>query len=151
MGYISNSLTEGEYIVYQTKIHWIVFLKPVMGLIGVIYVISQVSLASGIFLLILDTLWFVWQYFYLRLGEFGVTNKRVILKVGVLRRKSLDLILSEVGSIGVDEEILGRILGYGTIVVTTGGDRQKFPNIVKPLEFRKRVQEQKNMSSGDLK
>lgn len=143
MGYISNSLTEGEYIVYQTKLHWIVFLKPVMGLIGVIYVISQVSLASGIFLLILDALWFFLQYLDLSLAEFGVTNKRVIIKTGIVSRKSLDLILSEVGSIGVDEEVLGRILGYGTIVVTTGGDKQRFPNIVKPLEFRKRVQEQK--------
>jgi uncharacterized membrane protein YdbT with pleckstrin-like domain len=76
-------------------------------------------------------------------SEFAVTNKRVLVKVGWIRRHSIETLLTKVEGIGVNQGILGRILGYGTIVVTgTGGTKEPFHKIDAPLEFRKRVQEQ---------
>jgi len=50
--------------------------------------------------------------------------------------------LSKIESVNVDQSILGRILGYGTIrIVGSGGTKEEFPNIRKPLEFRKKFQE----------
>jgi len=74
-------------------------------------------------------------------SEFAVTNKRVLVKVGLIRRHSLELLLQKVEGIGVDQGILGRILGYGTITVSgTGGTREAFRMIADPLEFRRQVQ-----------
>jgi len=75
-------------------------------------------------------------------SEFGVTNKRILGKVGFIRRHSLEILLTKVESIAVNQGILGRIFGYGTIVVTgSGGTKELFPKISKPLELRKRAQE----------
>ena len=75
--------------------------------------------------------------------EFAVTNKRVIAKTGWIRRRSLELLLTKVESIGVSQPIMGRVFNYGTItVVGTGGTREPFHNIVEPMGFRKRVNAQ---------
>jgi hypothetical protein len=72
----------------------------------------------------------------------AVTNKRVFLKWGPLRHRTLELLLDKVESIGVEEGILGRMLGYGTAVVRgTGGTPQRFRLVRQPKEFRRQVQQ----------
>ena len=74
-------------------------------------------------------------------SEFAITDKRVLIKVGVLRRRSVELLLSKVETIGVDQSILGRVFDFGTIIVTgTGGTKEPFKGIAAPMEFRKQVQ-----------
>jgi len=74
-------------------------------------------------------------------SEFGVTNKRVIIKVGFLRRKTLELLLRHVEAISVDQSVMGRLLNYGSVTLTgTGGVREVFHNISTPLEFRRQIQ-----------
>ncbi len=73
--------------------------------------------------------------------EFAITNKRVVIKVGFLRRRTVEMLLMKVEAIEVDQSILGRILNFGTIIVTgTGGTRELFRGISAPLEFRRQVQ-----------
>jgi hypothetical protein len=51
--------------------------------------------------------------------------------------------LGKVEGIGVEQGFIGRLLGFGTITVTgTGGTKEPFPNIARPLEFRRQVQGQ---------
>ncbi len=79
--------------------------------------------------------------------EFAVTNRRVVLKVGFLRRHSTEILLRQVEGITVDQGILGRMLGYGTIVVEgTGSDRTPYKGIAAPLAFRLAIQEQVDAS-----
>jgi uncharacterized membrane protein YdbT with pleckstrin-like domain len=50
--------------------------------------------------------------------------------------------LSKIESVNVNQGILGRMLGYGTIVVVgTGGTNEPFAYITDPLTFRKKFQE----------
>jgi uncharacterized membrane protein YdbT with pleckstrin-like domain len=50
--------------------------------------------------------------------------------------------LSKIESVNVDQSFMGRILGYGSMtIIGTGGTREAFRNIRKPLEFRKAFQE----------
>jgi uncharacterized membrane protein YdbT with pleckstrin-like domain len=74
--------------------------------------------------------------------EFAITNRRLIIKTGLISRKTFEMNLSKIESVNIDQTLLGRILGYGTImIVGSGGTRETFPNIKKPLEFRKKFQE----------
>jgi uncharacterized membrane protein YdbT with pleckstrin-like domain len=74
-------------------------------------------------------------------SEFAVTNKRVVIKVGLVNRKTLEMVLTKVETIRVNQSIPGRLLNYGTIVVTgTGGTNEPFTAIANPLEFRRQVQ-----------
>lgn len=76
-------------------------------------------------------------------SEFGVTNKRVIFKVGFIRIHALELFYKHVESVSVKQNELGRVLGFGTVTIRgTGGVRQVFDNIASPLKFRKQVHEQ---------
>ncbi|HUK36041.1 MAG TPA: PH domain-containing protein, partial [Vicinamibacterales bacterium] len=55
----------------------------------------------------------------------------------------LELVLQKVESIAVQEPLIGRMLGYGTIVVGgTGGTKEAFPLVPEPQEFRRQVQGQ---------
>ena len=76
-------------------------------------------------------------------SEFGLSNKRVLMKVGFIRRNSIEVLLSKVEGIQVNQGILGRVLDYGSIIVSgTGGMNDPFHNITNPMEFRRKVQEQ---------
>ena len=80
-------------------------------------------------------------------SEFVVTSSRVLIKYGFIRRRTLELMLSRIESVGVDQSVIGRLLGFGTIIVSgTGGTREKFPALDDPLEFRWYVQA---ATSGD--
>jgi hypothetical protein len=53
------------------------------------------------------------------------------------------MMLSTVESIGVEETVLGRMIGYGTVIVRgTGGTPETFLIIAHPQDFRRNVQEQ---------
>ena len=73
-------------------------------------------------------------------SEFAVTNRRVIMKQGFIRRKTMELMLGKVDSLSVDQGILGRIFGYGTVRVTVATEKQGFSFLSNPLEFRRQVQ-----------
>ena len=75
--------------------------------------------------------------------EFGVTNKRMIVKVGFIRRRTLELLLRQVEALSVDQSLSGRMLDYGTITLSgTGGVREVFHRVREPLELRRRIQGQ---------
>ena len=157
MSYIEKNLMDGEVILYRARLHRIVFAEAVIWFIFAIILFGlsrephlSAKLAGGLFFL------FVGGFFLLiavnkaieslvkySSSEFGITNQRVLLKTGFIRRKSLEVLLSKVEAIQVNQDILGRIFGYGSIMVSgTGGTRDIFHKISNPLEFRKKIQEQ---------
>ena len=152
MGYVDKHLLEGEKVVYRARLHRIIFLPPlVLAVLGlVVAVLVNIYLknreAAGIVgaaFLIVAILVAVPRYIRYVSSEFAVTNKRVIVKVGLIYRDTLELVLAKVETIGVDQTVLGRILNYGTITVTgTGGTKEPFKDIASPIEFRERVQSQ---------
>ena len=59
--------------------------------------------------------------------EMAVTSRRVVIKMGLASRKTIEMLLNKVESIEVSETAFGRMLGYGTIVVIgTGGTPEPF-------------------------
>lgn len=142
MGYIDQNLVAGETVVYRTHLHWTVFLAPVFWLFVALFALAANPQVGAIILggVVLVALW---SYIEFVSSEFGLTNKRVLVKVGFVRRHTVEMQLSKVESIAVNQGIFGRIFGYGTLVITgSGGTREVFHRIAMPLEFRKRVQEE---------
>jgi uncharacterized membrane protein YdbT with pleckstrin-like domain len=141
MGYVDSNLLPNEQVTYRARLHRIIYLLPVCVLILAVVVAIMgggwIALGVGLIGLVL----LVPPWIRSVSSEFAVTNKRVLVKVGLVRRHSLELLLQKVEGIGVDQGILGRILGYGTITVSgTGGTREAFRMIARPLEFRRQVQ-----------
>jgi len=120
--YVLENLVNNEEVVYWGNIHWINF-------------ISIRAFLSLFILPILDK----WT------SEYAITNKRVIIKVGLIRRRTVEMNISKIESINVDQSILGRILGYGDIaIVGTGGTKEVFDTVSSPIQFRKKFQELQN-------
>jgi len=145
MGYIDSNLMNGEKILYRGWLHWVVFLWPaIIFIIAIMFCIiggdAAVIGGSLIFIAMITGIVSVIKY---RTSEFGITNKRVIVKVGLISRNSLEVLLNKVEGIQVNQDILGRMLDYGSITISgTGGTKDPFHNIEAPFEFRKKVQEQ---------
>ena len=143
--YVQNDLNPGERIVYEASLHWMIYLGPVL-LLGVGLVMSVPGLgfgamSGGLAMLGVALLWMLISYIRQRTSEFAVTDKRVIIKLGWLSRRTIEINMSRVESVQVDQDILGRFLNYGTItVIGTGGTKEPFTLIDDPLAFRRAVQ-----------
>jgi len=73
--------------------------------------------------------------------EIALTNQRVLVKVGFIRRDAVELLLSKVEATMLKQTVLGRLFNFGTVsFIGTGGTGGTFRNICKPIEFHKRVQ-----------
>lgn len=154
MSYIDNNLLTDEHVVYRTHLHWIIFSRSILWLLlaFVLYFLyvtymplstqkySQFVIAIPLIIAILEAIPKLVLY---NTSEFGVTDKRVIVKTGFIRVNSSENFLQKVENIQVNQSIGGRILGYGTIIIIgTGGTQEPFHLIHDPLMFRKQVQEQ---------
>ena len=167
MSYVEKSLVPGETLLYQTRHHWMVLLGPLF--ISVLFAASGVACLAelvaakegkgmlvgvsensvhatefaGVLLVVVAIAVFAFGLAKRNATEMAVTNKRVLIKTGMGSRRTLDLMLSRVESIGVEESFWGRMLGFGSVIVRgTGGTPESFVMISHPQEFRRNVQEQ---------
>lgn len=140
MGYIESNLLPDEEVAYKARLHWIIFVKSFALLfLGLILIFIQPIIGAVVVLIgLAASIPTIVDYIS---SEFGVTNKRVIIKVGFIRRRTLELLLRHVEAISVDQSVTGRMLGFGSLTLTgTGGVRELFHNVRAPLEFRRRIQ-----------
>jgi len=117
--YVKKHLIKDESIAFETKYHWVIFLT-----------------LKSLFTLTIAPL------IQRALSEFVITNRRIIIKTGFIARSTFEMNLSKIESVNVDQTVIGRILNYGSItIIGTGGTKESFHNISKPLSFRKAFQE----------
>jgi uncharacterized membrane protein YdbT with pleckstrin-like domain len=149
MRYVEQSLTEGEHVIYTTRRHWVVLIGPSIGA-GAVAVAGVALLfekdffwIGGVILLAVAAGIFV-SGLLRRYGfEFAVTNKRVIYCKGLVSISTDELFLDKIESVLVQQSLVGRWLGYGSVSVRgTGGSWEPFPDIADPLLLRRRIQEQ---------
>ena len=162
MSYVQKHLIPGETVQYQTKLHWIVMLGHVVAaavfeLLAITFLIASLSNSRGakgvpprdaialgaLLFFVIGAIFFTIGLLKRTVTEMAVTNKRVIVKTGIAERRTTEILLSRIESVVVDEPALGRILGYGTVIVRgTGGTPEVFQKIQDPLKFREQVQSQ---------
>lgn len=146
MSYVDGNLLPGEQVVFRTRLHWKLLVGPllfaVVTFLPVAWMITRgtwndlVLLAPGLGLLVLLAALIRRQS-----SEFAVTTKRVMMKGGVFSTRSVELLLSKIEAIAVDQSLGGRLFDYGDIVVTgSGGTKEAFSNIQAPLQLRRAVQ-----------
>lgn len=151
MSYVTKTLQPGETVIYQTRLHWIVYLPAVVvfvaGILGIFlshrvgdanfsHMISILGMAFMMFAVILAAS--VWIQFIST--EMAITNRRVVAKIGFIWRRTIEMERQKVESVSVDQSILGRMLDYGTIIVRgTGSTLEPMANIDNPLEFRNKL------------
>jgi uncharacterized membrane protein YdbT with pleckstrin-like domain len=142
--YVDSNLAPGERVIYRGAVHWIIYLPPVVmvafgiawaGMSGYVGpIVAGFGLLAGVAAWVRQST-----------SEFAVTSNRVIVKTGFLSRKTIEINLSRVESVQVDQDLFGRMLNYGTMtVVGTGGTREPFTMIDNPAGFRHAVQSEQH-------
>ncbi len=124
MSYIEENLLSDEVIKYKAKISFYSFIPHILlifaGGIGLLTIIRPL-------IAYLTT-------------DIGVTNKRFIFKTGLVSRDSLELTLSKVENVRINQSVFGRILGYGDVtVVGTGGTRAVVNFIDNPQNLKREI------------
>lgn len=148
MNYIQKNLLSGEEIKYVAKLHFFLFVQPIiLLLIGAFLAsspkeISAMTHYAGLLILFFGIVSLLSRILIKVGSSYAVTNKRVILKTGVISRKAVDLVLAKCEGLHIKQSILGRIFNFGTITVTTGGVSSSYPYIADPLAFRKEINTQ---------
>jgi uncharacterized membrane protein YdbT with pleckstrin-like domain len=124
MSYIEDSLSTGEEIRAIFEFHWIAKLPMIIWLVLVI----TIPLA-------------IWEWLKLRCTEMGVTNKRVILKTGIISRHSDEMKISSIETVEIEQGVIGRILGFGTVKVTGKGISDLvFSRIDDPMDVKRKIE-----------
>jgi len=158
MGYVERHLLPGERVLYKTRLHWVLFARPVLVILigaGLWVAVqrmggpmdAQTAAAQwagwiGLGIMAIGVLWGFVHWVELRTSEFAVTTTRVIFKVGLVARYTTELLLTKVESIAVQQTLTGRLLGYGDLtVIGTGGTREVFRRVRDPISFRNYVQQ----------
>jgi len=155
--YVSATLINGEYVVYQTTLHWVCYIQSAICFLFCVPLVVLFFLTTNLAnleaaLLGLIGLWLflagLFGVFNVRSSEFAVTNRRVVFKTGVVRRKTSDLLLNKVDSTSLEETLFGRLLGYATVTVTVAVEKSKYSRIKNPIEFVRFVQNQQSEALG---
>jgi uncharacterized membrane protein YdbT with pleckstrin-like domain len=162
MGYVDRHLLDGERVVYRTRRHWIIFTLPALILLASLaFLIAlghydsrslRASSLSPVFahsgaialgLLVVVLVFLIGPLLTWLSAEYAVTDKRILIKTGIVERDSMETLLSKIESIVIRQDLRGRLFDYGTVVITgTGGTNDAFPLIADPMEFRRQVQMQ---------
>lgn len=134
--YIEGTLIKDEKVTYTGHISlWSLAPLIIFGFIGLSF--------YGLGLI----LWIV-AFIRYKTTELAFTNKRVIAKFGFISRKTIELNISKVESIQVNQGIFGRIFNYGTLIISGAGNPQApIPGISDPMTFRRLFMESQDQAA----
>jgi uncharacterized membrane protein YdbT with pleckstrin-like domain len=135
MAFPDELLVEGEQVVVHKHPHWKKIILPALALLliaGLVSYRAALLAAQG---------WASWSWLVLagiglvlvgwltvipvirwRTTHFVVTNRRVLVREGVLTRTGMDIPMGRINSVQFRHNIIERLLGCGTLVIESASD-----------------------------
>ncbi|MEX2642008.1 MAG: PH domain-containing protein [Acetobacterales bacterium] len=166
MRYIEGILAEGEQVVAEIRYHWWFWVRAFVvfviraAIIGIIvylvldFIAGMESTSKDLYRQVvygLGALAGLWALLKLavRVIEFltterAVTARRLVYKQGLIARRTAELGLHRIEEINLEQSVLGRILGYGTLSIagTGGDDRLVLAEVADPVAVRRAIDAQ---------
>jgi uncharacterized membrane protein YdbT with pleckstrin-like domain len=162
-----KNFLEGEELLYVPRLHWMYIVRhmalsllfflvlfivwvaaqpiaDLIGMAGIEGVLCIKTIVRYVFLatLIIALLVFVCRIFLYAAAEYGVTNKRLIIKKGIIRVVIAEIPTDRIESIYCLQGILGRIFCYGTLRVSgVGGMKPVFYMVSRPYVLHRKIAE----------
>ena len=145
MSYIENNLNTGEKINHFAKpsikpsILFLIVFAPMVFLITFAFEISSI-IEAVVWTIIISVVLLIRDIILIYVSEYVITNKRVISKLGLIRRDVEEMNLGSIESVNLKQSILGRIFNYGDIIISGRGSSQViFKQADSPVEIRKKI------------
>jgi uncharacterized membrane protein YdbT with pleckstrin-like domain len=152
MAYVETIVGSGEHIVHVGRLSLWTILSSLVGgtflivvAIGLLlvpvgsptitYALAGIAAALGIVVIAVALV-------RRASTELAVTNRRVIAKFGLIARSTVEMNLGKIESVRVEQTVMGRLLGFGSIIVTgTGATMDPIRYIANPIAFRQAIQQ----------
>lgn len=133
MSYIEESLSEGEQIVTVFKPHWFARM-PAAGWLLLAPLTFGITLFFAIYALL-----------QLKFLEQGLTNKRVVVKRGIIGRNTDEMKLKSIETVEIAQGVFGRMFGCGDVKVTGRGISDVvFRHIDDPMAVKRSIESVSN-------
>jgi len=151
MGYVDDNLSEKERVLYRTKLHWATFLGPAMlTILGGLWIPSKGMPALVMFFL--GVLWGIFSSLSFNASDIGLTERRLLVRVGFPLRRTCDVPLEQIRMVDVYQPSLGKFLNFGKVIIQySDGRRNAFRMIASPLELREEIAKQFSSLQQELK
>jgi len=153
--YVKRAMQANEKILYSAQLHWVIYrmgvtftvLAALLGYMGPVIATTvfgtniAASLAApiryiGYGLLFVGAFELIAAYIRQISTELVITDQRVIAKHGFIATTSYELMMSKVEGATIEQSVMGRFLGYGTLMVKgTGGGISPIDHVADPYRF----------------
>lgn len=145
MSYLQQSLAPGEAIVATFRLHWFMWVR--------FWVVIALGLVAAAALLVAQAAWAAlaaaivailiagYQWLWLNTIEQGVTNRRVVRKIGIVSRITTELRLASIETVDLRQTFWGRVFGYGNVEITGRGETAMLlDRIARPIEVKREIE-----------
>ena len=145
MAYLNKVLEPDEKVSYVAKLSRVAYVPAwVLTLIGIVLAIATrdywIALYASLVVVVIGLVWTILIWIKRATTEIAVTDRRVILKTGLISRRTIEMNLTRIESVDVRQGIVGRLLDFGDVLIRgTGAGLEPIKGVDSPLEFRRRV------------
>ena len=151
MAYYKKVIQSDEVVHYIGRLHWTIYLPALFAFIlaAAIYALAAfllppnaglVASVVGVITLLGAALTLIKIWLRQFSTEMVVTDRRVIYKIGLVRRHTVEMNISKIETVDVEQGILARILGYGTVLIRgTGAGFEPLTQVADPLALRNAI------------
>jgi uncharacterized membrane protein YdbT with pleckstrin-like domain len=143
MSYTSDSLTEGEVILFNSSFSKAYLWLDLISCSAVSIFLGAITNSPTVFTVMM-VIFFIMaipkliRYFT---EEYSITSRKILTKSGLISRNTDELPLKTIEGIDVKQSILDRILGAGTVVITgRGTQRVSFEGVDNPVSVKKQIE-----------
>lgn len=136
MAYPQKLLAPDETVQFETKPHWRALFVPAIVLLATVFVtvfvlswvVSNIAgweflrwivIAGGILILVL---WAVVPFLRWLTTEYTFTDRRVIVRSGIVTRRGKDVPLAKINNVSFFVPAMGRLFNYGELVIQSAGE-----------------------------
>lgn len=157
--YLNRVMLPDEQVIYQTELHWIIYLRGLFVVTcGVLiahwgYVVAHKITSEStakmldvglerfaLVVIAIGAMQLLWSFVRQISTELVITNYRVIAKFGFVATTTFEVMMTKVEGANIDQSVLGRLLGFGTVMVRgTGGGISPIDHIANPMRFQSKL------------
>jgi len=170
MGYAERLLADGERILMWRRQHWLAVvlegraaLALVLGglVLGLLREVVREPLRGPAYdlvgwiafaMIVGGLLWFAWRVWAWQAQAYLVTNRRVIKVEGIVNKRAADSSLEKINDAVLTENALGRLLGYGDLIIMTAAETEvdRFTMLAHARDFKREMLNAKYALETDI-
>ena len=145
MSYTEKTLQKGEkQPVFFEQTPWQYYFSAALGLViaWFFFALGMGGTSVALLMFIGIPAWLALVWTQRKNTEYAVTNKRVVIKQGIIKRETLDIRSEALESVRISQGIFGRFLNFGDCTITGRGTSDlRMRQVVNPLKVKRTIEE----------